>query len=101
LHHVTGSQRPLNQGSSKKFRESVAVPGRVTFVDPDDGRCGMKSTIERAFELAAGECKTVQDIERQLRREGHLNVTEHFSGPTLRRQLIPTIRASKSNKPCA
>ena len=45
-------------------------------------------TIERAFQLAAtvpGE--SLDDIARQLGREGYERVAEHLSAPLLRKQL--------------
>lgn len=47
------------------------------------------STVERAFALARnGECRTIEDIRRQLRLEQCDNVDAHLSGPTVRRQLL-------------
>lgn len=46
------------------------------------------STVERAYELARnGPSTSVDDIRRQLEREGFASVSSHLGGPTLRRQL--------------
>jgi hypothetical protein len=46
------------------------------------------STIERAFELArSGSYAAIADIRRQLKIEGFSSVDQHFSAPTLVRQL--------------
>ena len=46
------------------------------------------STVERAFELArSGEYPAIADIRRQLKIEGFGSVDQHFSGPSLVKQL--------------
>ncbi|HEU0067008.1 MAG TPA: hypothetical protein VFQ57_07190 [Sphingomonas sp.] len=47
-----------------------------------------QSTLERAFELArTGTCRTIDDIRRQLTREGFELVHAHVSGGMVTRQL--------------
>ena len=47
-----------------------------------------QSTLERAFELArTGNCRTIDDIRRQLSREGFELVHAHISGGMITRQL--------------
>ena len=47
-----------------------------------------QSTIERAFELArSGTCRTIDDIRRQLSREGFEMVHAHISGGMITKQL--------------
>ena len=54
----------------------------------------MLSAIERAFELArCGDCKTIFDVERQLRKEGFEQVSEHLNGAMTRRQLLDAMNA--------
>jgi hypothetical protein len=44
--------------------------------------------IERAFDLArSGTCRSVQELETQLKREGFASVAAHLSGSLIRRQL--------------
>jgi tRNA G26 N,N-dimethylase Trm1 len=46
------------------------------------------TTIERAFTLAtSGECGTVEQIIKALRREGFSAVEAHLAGRTIRQQL--------------
>ncbi len=53
-----------------------------------------EGTVSRAFELArAGKCKTISDIRRQLKQEGYPAIEEHFSGPTMKKQLTALLRA--------
>ena len=48
----------------------------------------MKSTVERAFELAkSNECQTLLDIKQRLAAEHHTNIEAHFAGTLLRKQL--------------
>jgi hypothetical protein len=50
--------------------------------------------VERAFQLAAsGDCQSIPEMEKQLKREGFSSVSEHLRGGTLRKQL-KTILAS-------
>lgn len=47
-----------------------------------------EGTVARAFELArGGSCKSVSDIRRRLKQEGYPAIEEHFSGPTMKKQL--------------
>ena len=53
-----------------------------------EARPRVLSTVERAYELAReGPCGSVDDIRRQLDREGYASVSSHLGGPTLRKQL--------------
>lgn len=53
-----------------------------------------KTTVERAFELAReGQCRSVDDIRRQLKAERFDAVEGHLSGGTLRRQLVGAINS--------
>ncbi|MBB4857208.1 hypothetical protein HNO88_000515 [Novosphingobium chloroacetimidivorans] len=55
----------------------------------------MTGTVTRAFEIArAGTCKNVEDIKRQLKREGYSSVDEHLNGPTIKKQLAAAILAA-------
>jgi hypothetical protein len=52
-------------------------------------------TVERAFELAgSGECRTMRDLEVQLRRELYDNVQEHLRSPSLRDQLLALMQSA-------
>ncbi|GAC1580558.1 MAG: hypothetical protein NVS3B5_14260 [Sphingomicrobium sp.] len=45
-------------------------------------------TVERAFQLAKSEtCHDVDEIRRQLEKEGYPPVPQHLSGPTIKKQL--------------
>ena len=47
-----------------------------------------KNTVERAFELArGGQCRSLDDVRRQLTAEKHENVASHLSGKSLGKQL--------------
>lgn len=49
--------------------------------------------ISRAFALAkSGTCKSVEDIRRRLKQEGYTAIDEHFSGPTMKKQLAALIK---------
>lgn len=44
--------------------------------------------LERAFELAAsGECRTMDDMNRALRKEGYLGHALRLHGPIIHKQL--------------
>ena len=47
--------------------------------------------IERAFQLAQTKAD-VEQIRRQLRKEGYGNVDAHLAGPKIRSDLIKIIR---------
>lgn len=45
-------------------------------------------TVERAFQIAGSvQVDTIEDIARQLGREGYDRVTDHLAGPLIRKQL--------------
>jgi hypothetical protein len=47
-----------------------------------------ESIIQRAFGLAAsGSFRTVAELEKELKREGFTQVSDHLCGPSLRNQL--------------
>lgn len=47
-----------------------------------------QGTISRAFELArGGQCRTIEDIRQQLKREGYSGYNEHLSGLSIKKQL--------------
>lgn len=55
---------------------------------------GLKSTVERAIELAkAGPCQNLIDIRHQLSAEGYSNVHEHTSGLSFQKQLRTFLEA--------
>lgn len=43
--------------------------------------------IERAYQLA-GECGTVDEVRKRLRREGYFDVEAHLRGPQIRGELM-------------
>lgn len=46
------------------------------------------NTVERALELARrGECRSITELEKQLRREGYSAVADHLAGYGIRKQL--------------
>ena len=54
-----------------------------------------KTAVERAFEIAGhGSCESVQDIRRQLLREGFSH--NQIVGPTLIRQLLGISRKARA-----
>jgi hypothetical protein len=58
--------------------------------------CG-KSTIERAFEIAReGKAGRLEEIARQLMREGYSDVHGHLDGSTIRSQLMQLVQASRA-----
>ena len=47
-----------------------------------------RTTIERAFELASsGECRTMDELKRRLRREQLEAVDFHLAGKSIKAQL--------------
>lgn len=51
------------------------------------------SVVERALQLArSGPCKTITELKTQLTREGYGHALRHLAGPSIRRQLIRTIK---------
>lgn len=57
-----------------------------------------EGTVSRAFELAkGGQCKTISDIRRRLKQEGYSAIEEHFSGPTMKKQLTSLLRSAQSD----
>jgi hypothetical protein len=58
------------------------------------------TTLERAFELAgSGSCRTISDLEKQLKREGFSQVAAHLSGLSIRKQLRNILAASTAPAP--
>lgn len=58
---------------------------------------GGKSTIERAFEIAReGKAGRLEEIARQLLREGYSDVHGHLDGATIRSQLMQIVQASRA-----
>ena len=55
---------------------------------------GQTGIIERAFELAGGS-NNVEQIRRQLRKEGYSSVEAHLAGPKIRADLIKLINRSE------
>ena len=56
--------------------------------------------IERAFQLAqSGDCRSLTEIQQQLRREGFTRIPEHLHGRSIKNQLnrlmIPSRCAAK------
>ena len=48
----------------------------------------IRNTIERAFQLAqSGGVRTVDDLRRELKREGYESVEAHLAGASIRKQL--------------
>ncbi len=59
-----------------------------------------QSTLERAFELArSGNCRTIDDIRRQLSREGFELVHAHISGGMITKQLRETMAKRVATMP--
>jgi hypothetical protein len=53
-------------------------------------------TVSRAFEIARlGTCKSISDVRRQLKQEGYSSIDEHFSGPTMKKQLNELLKAQQ------
>jgi hypothetical protein len=58
------------------------------------------TTLERAFELAgSGSCRTISDLEKQLKREGFGQVSAHLSGGSIRKQLRSILAHSAAPVP--
>jgi hypothetical protein len=56
--------------------------------------------LERAFDLAgSGSCRTISDLEKQLKREGYSQVAAHLSGLSIRRQLRSLLAGSHAPTP--
>jgi hypothetical protein len=55
--------------------------------------------VERAFQLAqAGDCKSVDEIRRQLEKERYDSVRPHLAGRLIIEQLRAEIRRARSRK---
>lgn len=53
-------------------------------------------TVLRAFELAReGTCKSISDIRRKLKAEGYSAIDDHFSGPTMKKQLMNLLKSQQ------
>jgi len=53
------------------------------------------ATIERAFQLArSGECRTLDEIKRRLRRERFDSVDFHLAGKLTKAQLTALMAAA-------
>ncbi|WP_445191711.1 hypothetical protein ACT009_14195 [Sphingomonas sp. Tas61C01] len=58
---------------------------------------GPKSTIERAFEIAReGKALRLEEIARQLQREGYADVHGHLDGAKIRAQLMSLVQAARA-----
>jgi hypothetical protein len=56
-----------------------------------------EGTVSRAFELAkGGQCKTISDIRRRLKQEGYSAIDEHFSGPSMKKQLTMLLKSAST-----
>jgi hypothetical protein len=59
----------------------------------------MKTTIERAYELAgSGSCKTIKDIERQLQKEQRESIHAHLQSTVLKKQLKALMNKSRAQQ---
>jgi hypothetical protein len=59
----------------------------------------MKTTVERAYELAkSGSYQTLEDIRRQLQKEQHEGIHAHLQGSVLKKQLKTLMRGSRVSK---
>jgi|HubBroStandDraft_3_1064219.scaffolds.fasta_scaffold1713410_1 hypothetical protein len=57
---------------------------------------GAVSTVERAYQLAAGgECASVSQIQKKLRLEGFVDVAAQFSSRMLTNDLRRRIEAAR------
>jgi hypothetical protein len=55
--------------------------------------------LERAFELAAaGDCRTVSELEKRLKREGYSAVEAHLGGSSIRKQLRGLLAAGRESR---
>lgn len=53
-------------------------------------------TIERAYELArSGICRSVEEINKRLSKEGFDSPQAHLAGRGIRRELTALMRASR------
>ena len=53
--------------------------------------------IERAFELAP-ECSSLDEIKRQLTREGYFNVNAHLAGRQIRAELSARLKSASTDQ---
>ena len=54
-------------------------------------------TVQRAFELArSGTCASVSEIRTQLIKERFTSVSEHLTGPSLRRDLAKLCKDARA-----
>lgn len=58
--------------------------------------------VERAFHLArSGQCRSIQELEKHLNREGFSSVQGHLSGGLIRRQLRRCFEDARQAEPAA
>lgn len=94
-----GKKRSRHGRTRRRQRESQSERALLAALTGHRGRKwhsgGRRSTLEseqniiaRAFELArSGECRSVGELQKQLKCEGHSAVEEHLRGPSFRGEL--------------
>lgn len=59
-----------------------------------------QNTVEHAFHLArSGEVRSMDELRRELKRQGHESVEEHLAGGAIRKQLAEVLRDARSRPP--
>ena len=73
----------------------LAADATTNLPDEDSSMPG-PTIIERAYHLArAGDCETIIDIGRRLKREHFESVEQHLAGGSIKRELRKLLEARK------
>ena len=97
LRATPSTKTPPNDAASIKQVTPIVAPMAVPVLQPIDNHLQrtMPDTdiVERAFQLARGcSCRSLDDIRRQLKREGFEAVDSHLDGGTIKRQLTDAMK---------
>lgn len=85
---------PAHSAACRSYPKLVIPAARVPFYPTSIWVGAMKTTLERAFELArSGRFEKVRDLQRALSAEGF--TVQQVSGPTLFDQLRKLMKEAK------
>lgn len=89
---VTNAPKPHNLTEAAPKAPATPISAE-THLDCDPLMPMKIGLVERAFQIArTGLCSSCDEISERLRREGYIEVEEHFFSPKLRRQLTAICR---------
>lgn len=86
--------RAYGPGDDEPDRSNVEVAESSGCKKVEGEQVGRIGAVERAFQLArSGECRSVNEIRKQLLREQWEQVEMHLSGKLIRAQLQKVLKA--------